>query len=106
MATTAKLFLVLGSPGALAAVLLGAFGAHALKARARRRRARAVAHRGRVPLLPRTRPARRGCRRGAPSRLGAAQRVGLDDARRYRRLLRQPLRARALRPSLARRAHA
>jgi uncharacterized membrane protein YgdD (TMEM256/DUF423 family) len=33
MATTAKLFLVLGSAAALAAVLLGAFGAHALKAR-------------------------------------------------------------------------
>ncbi|HEY6862359.1 MAG TPA: DUF423 domain-containing protein [Burkholderiales bacterium] len=33
MAATAKIFLVLGSLAALAAVLLGAFGAHALKAR-------------------------------------------------------------------------
>jgi len=33
MATTAKLFLVLGAAAALAGVLLGAFGAHALKAR-------------------------------------------------------------------------
>jgi uncharacterized membrane protein YgdD (TMEM256/DUF423 family) len=33
MATTAKIFLVLGAAAALAAVLLGAFGAHALKAR-------------------------------------------------------------------------
>jgi uncharacterized membrane protein YgdD (TMEM256/DUF423 family) len=33
MATTAKLFLALGALAALAGVLLGAFGAHALKAR-------------------------------------------------------------------------
>ena len=33
MAATAKIFLVLGAAAALAAVLLGAFGAHALKAR-------------------------------------------------------------------------
>jgi uncharacterized membrane protein YgdD (TMEM256/DUF423 family) len=33
MTTTAKLFIVLGAAAALAAVLLGAFGAHALKAR-------------------------------------------------------------------------
>jgi uncharacterized membrane protein YgdD (TMEM256/DUF423 family) len=33
MATTAKTFLALGALAALAAVLLGAFGAHALKAR-------------------------------------------------------------------------
>ena len=33
MATTAKLFLILGAAAALAGVLLGAFGAHALKAR-------------------------------------------------------------------------
>jgi uncharacterized membrane protein YgdD (TMEM256/DUF423 family) len=33
MTTTAKLFLVLGAAAALAGVLLGAFGAHALKAR-------------------------------------------------------------------------
>ncbi|HZR69832.1 MAG TPA: DUF423 domain-containing protein [Burkholderiales bacterium] len=33
MAATAKIFLVLGAIAALAAVLLGAFGAHALKAR-------------------------------------------------------------------------
>lgn len=33
MATTAKIFLVIGAAAALAAVLLGAFGAHALKAR-------------------------------------------------------------------------
>ena len=33
MATTAKLFLIIGAAAALAGVLLGAFGAHALKAR-------------------------------------------------------------------------
>jgi len=33
MAATAKIFLVLGAAAALAAVLLGAFGAHELKAR-------------------------------------------------------------------------
>src|SRR5438552_18930640 len=106
MTTGAKLFLAAGSLAALAAVVLGAFGAHALKTHLSAEML-AVWHTGveyhvyhALGLLA------VGLVATQPSGIGTAEMVGLADARWNRALLRKPVRARALRGALARRDHA